>query len=64
MSELIFDFVRSLTLREKAYFKRYAQLHNSSEDKNYLKIYKFLERQKEYNEEKLKRYFKNETFVK
>ena len=46
MSDVIFDFVKSLTLREKAYFKRYAQLHNASEDKNYLKIYTYFEKQK------------------
>lgn len=64
MSDLIFNFVRSLTLREKAYFKRYTQLHNNSEDKNYLKIYKFIEKQKKYDEEALKRHFHKETFVK
>ncbi len=64
MSDLIFDFVRSLTLREKAYFKRHAQLHNQSQDKNYLKIYNYLEKQKKYSEEALKAHFKGETFIK
>jgi hypothetical protein len=64
MSDIIFDFVRSLTLREKAYFKRYAQLHNASEDKNYLKIYTYFEKQKKYDEQALKIHFKGETFVK
>ncbi len=64
MSDLIFNFVRSLTLREKAYFKRYTQLHNNSEDKNYLKIYKFIEKQKHYDEKALKNHFAGETFIK
>jgi len=64
MSDLIFNFIHSLSLREKAYFSRHAQLHNSSEDKNYLKIYKYLEKQKKYDESALKLHFKDETFVK
>ncbi len=64
MSDVIYDFVRSLTLREKAYFKRYSQLHSRSENKNYLKIYKYLEKQKKYDEVKLKKHFEDETFIK
>ncbi|OIQ34657.1 MAG: hypothetical protein BM555_04320 [Crocinitomix sp. MedPE-SWsnd] len=33
-------------------------------DKNYLKIFDFIEKQKKYDEEELKNHFKNETFVK
>jgi len=64
MSDLVFNFIQSLSLREKAYFKRYTQLHNSSEDKNYIKIYKYLEKQKQYDEEAMKQHFKGETFTK
>lgn len=64
MSDVIFEFVKSLTLREKAYFKRYAQLHNNSEGKNYLKIYSYFEKQKKYDEKALKKHFHAETFVK
>lgn len=64
MSDLVFDFVQSLTLREKAYFKRYAQLYSDSKEKNYLKIYNYLEKQQIYDEAALKRTFHKETFIK
>jgi len=64
MSDFIFDFVHSLTAREKTYFKRYTQLHNKSESKNYLRIYTFLEKQKTYDEQAIKQHFKGEKFIK
>lgn len=64
MSDLVFDFVQSLTLREKAYFRRYAQLYSDSKEKNYLKIYDFLEKQRSYDEQALKATFRDEKFVK
>ena len=63
MSDLTFDFVSSLTFREKAYFKRFSQTYSTKENKNYLKIYKFLEKQKNYDEKALKEFFADENFV-
>ena len=57
MPDLTFDFVSSLTFREKAYFKRFSQTYSSKENKNYLKIYSFLEKQKAYDEKALKEFF-------
>ncbi len=64
MSDLTFDFVSSLTFREKAYFKRYSQTYSNKENKNYLKIYGFLEKQKKYDEKALKEFFADEKFIK
>jgi hypothetical protein len=64
MSDLVYRFVQSLTLREKAYFRRYAQLYSNSKEKNYLKIYNILEQQDEYDESALREALKEEPFVK
>ncbi len=64
MSDLTFDFVSSLTFREKAYFKRYSQTYSDKENKNYLKIYGFLEKQKKYDAKALKEFFSDEKFIK
>jgi hypothetical protein len=64
MSDLTFEFVSSLTFREKAYFKRFSQTYSNKENKNYLKIYGFLEKQKQYDEKALKEFFSDEKFIK
>ena len=64
MADLTFDFVSSLTFREKAYFKRFSQTYSNKENKNYLKIYSFLEKQKAYDEKALKDFFSDEKFIK
>ena len=64
MKDLFFDFVSSLTFREKAYFKRFSQTYSDNKNKNYLKIYAFLEKQKKYDENALKAFFEDETFIK
>jgi hypothetical protein len=64
MADLTFDFVSSLTFREKAYFKRFSQTYSDKENKNYLKIYSFLEKQKKYDEKALKEFFADEKFIK
>ncbi len=64
MQDLTFEFVSSLTFREKAYFKRFSQTYSNKENKNYLKIYSFLEKQKKYDEKALKEFFADEKFIK
>ena len=64
MKDLTFDFVSSLTFREKAYFKRFSQTYSDDKNKNYLKIYAFLEKQKKYDDNALKAFFEDENFVK
>lgn len=61
-SNLLFDIIKSLAPEEETYFKKFSSLQQG--EKNYLKIYNYLSAQKEYDEEEVKEYFKNETFVK
>ena len=58
----LFSLIKSLTKSEKRFFKLNSSLQTG--DKNYLKIFDFIEKQKKYDEEELKEHFKNETFVK
>ncbi|UKN01645.1 hypothetical protein K6119_18135 [Paracrocinitomix mangrovi] len=58
----LFSLIKSLTKSEKRFFKLNSSLQSG--DKNYLKIFDFIERQRKYDEEELKDAFKNETFVK
>lgn len=56
------SLIKSLTKSEKRFFKLNSSLQSG--DKNYLKIFDFVEKQKKYDEEELKDHFKEETFVK
>ncbi|MEO9531100.1 MAG: hypothetical protein ABJG68_06300 [Crocinitomicaceae bacterium] len=58
----LFSLIKSLTKSEKRFFKLNSSLQTG--EKNYLKIFDFIEKQKKYDEEELKDHFKNETFVK
>ncbi|MCH2214396.1 MAG: hypothetical protein MK086_04410 [Flavobacteriales bacterium] len=58
----LFDLVKSLTKSEKRFFKLSSSLQSG--EKNYLKIFDVIDRQKGYDEEAIKNQFKNETFIK
>ncbi len=64
MSQFLFDFVHSLSMREKAYFKRYVNIHASSSNKNYLKIYDAIEEMKSFKKNELKNHFKGTPIAK
>jgi hypothetical protein len=53
--------IKSLTRAEKRYFKLHAAGNNH---KNYLRLFDFIDKQKEYDEEAVKRRFKDEAFAK
>ncbi len=56
------SLIKSLTKSEKRFFKLNSSLQSG--EKNYLKIFDFVEKQKKYDEDELKEAFKEETFVK
>jgi hypothetical protein len=58
----LFNLIKSLTKSEKRFFKLNSSLQTG--EKNYLKIFDFVEKQKKYDEDELKKHFQNETFVK
>lgn len=56
------DLIRSLTKSEKRFFKLHSALQSG--DKNYLRIFEAVDKQKVYDEEALKKVFARETFIK
>ncbi len=58
----LFNLIKSLSKSEKRFFKLSSSLQSG--DKNYLKIFDVIEKQKEYDEEAVKNTFKGSTFVK
>ena len=60
-SHELFHLIESLTKSEKRFFKLNSTLQSG--EKNYIKIFDFIEKQKKYDEEELKNYFKNEVFI-
>ncbi len=58
----LYNLIKSLSKSEKRFFKLSSSLQSG--EKNYLKIFDYIEKQKDYDEEKLKHYFRNDTFIK
>jgi hypothetical protein len=56
------DLIRSLTKSEKRFFKLHSALQSG--DKNYLRIFEAIDKQKTYDEEAIKKLFSKETFIK
>ncbi|MBC7862505.1 MAG: hypothetical protein IAF38_05975, partial [Bacteroidia bacterium] len=60
----LFELVQSLSKSEKRYVRLYAGLHEIGEKNNYLKLFDFIEKAKEPDDEKIQKAFKKEVFVK
>ncbi len=63
-SEELFQLIRSLSGSEKRYFMLFSQRHVIGEENNYIRLFKAMEQQKEYDEAAIIRAFQGETFVK
>lgn len=61
-SLLLHEIIKSLSPEEKANFLQGSSLQQG--EKNYKKLFVYIDSVDEYNEEKAKEYFKNETFAK
>lgn len=61
-SNELFDLIKSLTKSEKRFFKLSSSIQTG--DKNYLKIFDYIDGQENYNEATLKEFFKGERFIK
>lgn len=48
----LFDLIHSLSKSEKRFFKLYSSKSNSSDNKQYIKLFDVIDRQKKYDEEK------------
>jgi tetratricopeptide (TPR) repeat protein len=61
-SNELHDLIKSLTKSEKRFFKLHSSLQAG--DKNYLRIFDAIDKQKVYDEEAIKKLFAKETFIK
>ena len=60
----LFQLIKSLTKQEKRYFKLFAGRHVIGKQNKYVLLFDAIDKQDEYNEDKIKRKFRKETFVK
>jgi hypothetical protein len=61
-SNELFVLIKSLTKSEKRFFKLSSSMQNG--EKNYIKIFDYIDSQETYDEYLMKDHFKGETFVK
>jgi hypothetical protein len=61
-SEELFILIKALTKSEKRFFKLSSSIQTG--EKNYLKLFEYIEKQEMYDENALKEHFKEETFIK
>lgn len=61
-SSELFDLIKTLSKSEKRFFKLNSSLQSG--DKNYLKLFDYIEKQSSYNEDALKKHFAEEKFIK
>lgn len=57
------QLIKSLSINEKRYFKIFAERHVIKGENNYVKLFDFIESQKEYDEVAVKQAFKKEVFI-
>ncbi len=62
-SQDLFRLIHSMSKTEKRYFKKFSELHGK-EDNKYLLLFDAIARQKEFDEEFIKREFRGEAFLK
>jgi len=60
----LFQLIKSLSKSEKRYFKIYASRHVIGEQNNYIKLFDAIDRQKEYDEDAIRKEFASEVFIK
>ncbi len=63
VKEGLFELIRSLSKSEKRYFKLISSRHTIGDENNYVRLFDYIAKQVEYNEEALFKEFKNEAFL-
>jgi len=63
VKDKLFALVKSLTKAEKAHFSKYARLSSVKDKPDYLKLFEYLDKQEEYEEELLKKHFEGEKIL-
>ncbi len=63
VKEGLFELIKSLSKSEKRYFKLISSRHTIGDENNYVRLFDYIAKQDEYNEEALFKEFKNEAFL-
>lgn len=63
-ADSLYILIKSLTRSEKGYFKRFAQMHGSEMESNYLKLFDAIEGMETYEEARVKKILEGEPFIK
>lgn len=63
-ADKLHSLIHSMSKSEKGFFKKQSSAYSSKSDLNYLKLFDAISKQEQYNEEKLLKKFKKETFAK
>jgi len=59
----LFQLIKSLSKAEKAHISRFSQYYIRREGNNYMRLFKAIEKQEQYDEKSLKAQFKGERFL-
>jgi len=63
VKDKLFALVKSLTKAEKAHFSKYARLSAVKDKPDYLKLFEYLDKQEDYDEEALQVHFEGEKLL-
>jgi hypothetical protein len=63
-SDDLHQLIKNMSMSEKRYFKIYSSRHVIGYNNNYIHLFDAIDRQQEYDEERIKKYFGNQTFIK
>ncbi|MEY3237978.1 MAG: hypothetical protein RI883_2079 [Bacteroidota bacterium] len=63
VKEGLFELIKSLSKSEKRYFKLISSRHTIGDENNYVRLFDYIAKQDEYNEEAVFKEFKNEAFL-
>jgi hypothetical protein len=62
-SNNLFELIKSLNKSEKRYFKVFSSRHTIGEENSYIKLFDYIDKMEEYDEEVLFTHFKGKTFL-
>ena len=63
VKESLHELIKALTKSEKRYFKLMSSRHTSGLENNYVILFDFIEKQNEYDENQIFKFFKGEAFL-
>jgi len=63
MSIFIHNFIKRMTMREKAYFKRFAKLYSEKAEKNYLQLFEAIARMEHFDKALLYKHFEGQPIA-